>query len=66
VGHKLAELINYIIGAAILVAALFILKKKNEVEPGMKIYGFSFKTFSKVIYAGLVAMLLLIVITLLS
>lgn len=58
--HKTAAIINYAIGVFLMIIGLIIIKKKKTTEPGMKIYGLSLKTFTILMYVGIVCFLLLI------
>ena len=63
---KLAGIINYLIGAFLLLYILFILRQKNNENPQMKIYGQSIRTLFIIIFAGIIIDIILIVATLLK
>jgi len=58
---KLAGVINCLIGAGLMASGFFLLKKKHAEQPGMKIYGLSFKAVSIIFYVGMVIFALLII-----
>ena len=58
---KLPGIINYLIGAGLLVVLLFVVKRKAAEQPHTKVYGLSLRTIVILIYVGIAADLLLIV-----
>jgi len=62
--HKLASIFNYAIAIAVLSWAFFSFKKKIAEQPGKKFNGFSWKTLRTMIYLGIAAFVLLIIMVL--
>ena len=58
---KLAEIIDYLIGAGVMTYMLFVVKRKSAEQPLMKISGLSIKTIITIIYVGLSLDILLII-----
>jgi len=64
--HKSAAIVEHSIGLVLLTWGFFTIKKKIAEQPDRKLYGFSWEKIRLILFIGMGAFVLLIIITLMG